>query len=257
MSSVSEISQLVDGYQKWLKDKTTLKSLHADWVEISTPFLDRHNDYILLYVKAVDGGYHITDDGHTIRDLVLSGCNLDTPKRRSLLQVTLNGFRIEERDDVLSVRASADNFALKKHSLLQAILAVNDLFYLSSATVLSLFKEDVERWLALSEIRFVPNIQIVGKTGYIHNFDFAIPSSRAAPERIIKAIGNPNKDAALAYVTSWVDTLDQRPANAQALAFLNDNGRVIGPPVLDALRQYDIKPVIWSEREEYRQQLAA
>lgn len=123
--------------------------------------------------------------------------------------------------------------------------------------MLSLFKEDVERWLALSDIRFVPNFQVVGKTGYVHNFDFAIPASRKAPERIIKAIGNPNKDAALAFVTSWIDTSDQRPEKSRALAFLNDSSRVIGPPVLDALRQYDIEPVLWSEREEHRQELAA
>ena len=151
----------------------------------------------------------------------MSGCNLDTPKRKALLQITLNGFRVEEKHDVLSVRASADNFAARKHALIQAILAVNDMFYLATPTVLSLFKEDVQKWLEHSDIRFVPNIQFIGKTGYIHHFDFAIPGSRAAPERIIKAIGNPNKDAALAYVTSWIDTSDQRPPSSQALAFLN------------------------------------
>lgn len=113
-----------------MTDKTTFKSVHADWVEISTPFLDRHNDFILLYAKSDDDGYVLTDDGNTIRDLELSGCNLETPKRKSLLQVTLNGFRVDEVNGALCVRASAENFALKKHSLLQAILAVNDLFCL-------------------------------------------------------------------------------------------------------------------------------
>lgn len=258
MTDVSEIAKLVERYQSWLKDKTTLKSVHSDWVEISTPFLDRHNDYIQIYAKsAVPSGYQITDDGNTIRDLELSGCKLDTPKRLALLQITLNGFRVEENHGVLSVHASAENFAARKHALIQAILAINDMFYLASTTVLSLFKEDVEKWLALSEIRFIPNIPLIGKTGYIHHFDFAIPASRAAPERIIKAIGNPNKDAALAYVTSWVDTSDQRPKNSRAIAFLNDNTRIVGAPVLDALKQYDISPILWSQREEYRHELAA
>lgn len=255
MTDVNEIARLVEQYQSWLKDKTTLKSVHADWVEISTPFLDRRNDFIQLYARSDAGGYQITDDGNTIRDLELSGCNLDTPKRKALLQVVLNGFRVEEKHDVLSVRASADNFAARKHALIQAILAVNDMFYLATPTVLSLFKEDVQKWLEFSEIRFVPNIQFIGKTGYIHHFDFAIPASRAAPERIIKAIGNPNKDAALAYVTSWIDTSDQRPEKSQALAVLNDNGRTVGAPVLDALKQYDISPVLWSQRDMHLQAL--
>lgn len=255
MTEVNEIARLVAQYQSWLKDKTTLKSVHADWVEISTPFLDRRNDFIQLYAKSAEGGYQLTDDGNTIRELELSGCNIDTPKRKALLQVALNGFRVDERNGALSVRASAENFAARKHALIQAILAINDMFYLASPTVLSLFKEDVEKWLAQSDIRFVPNIQLIGKTGYIHHFDFAVPASRAAPERIIRAIGNPNKDAALSFVTAWVDTSDQRPENAEALAFLNDNARPIGAPVLEALRHYDISPVIWSQRETHRQAL--
>lgn len=63
MTDVNEIAKLVGQYQSWVKDKTTLKSVHTDWVEVSTPFLDRHNDYIQLYVKKVSGGYIISDDG--------------------------------------------------------------------------------------------------------------------------------------------------------------------------------------------------
>lgn len=255
MTDVNEIAKLVGQYQSWVKDKTTLKSVHTDWVEVSTPFLDRHNDYIQLYVKKVSGGYIISDDGCTIRDLELSGCNLDTEKRKALLQVTLNGFRVTEDKGVMSVRASADNFPARKHALMQAMLAVNDMFYLAAPTVLSMFKEDVEKWLALSDIPFVPNFQILGKTGYIHHFDFAIPAFRGSPEKIIRAISNPHKDSSLSFVTAWIDTFDQRPPNARALAFLNDSGRSIGAPVLDALTHYDIQPILWSQREAHRQSL--
>ena len=43
--------------------------------------------------------------------------------------------------------ASENNFSLRKHSLIQAMLAVNDLFYLASPIITSLFREDVEAWL--------------------------------------------------------------------------------------------------------------
>ena len=33
MTDVNEIARLVEQYQLWLKDKTTLKSVHADWVK--------------------------------------------------------------------------------------------------------------------------------------------------------------------------------------------------------------------------------
>jgi Domain of unknown function DUF1829/Domain of unknown function DUF1828 len=257
MTDVMEIEHLVDRYRFWLKDRTTLKSVHADWVEITTPFVDRHNDAIQIYVKSESGRYRLNDDGHTIRDLELSGCSLDSPKRKSLLRMAVNGFGVEEADGLLSTQASQENFSARKHALVQSILAVNDLFYTASSTVRSLFREDVESWLDLADIRFVPNVQFTGKTGYQHQFDFAIPRSRHAPERILKAINNPNKEAALGFIMAWNDTFEQRPSDSQAIAVLNDNERVIAAPVLEALRHYEIEPMLWSEREELRERLAA
>lgn len=257
MTDVSEISRLVDGYRAWLKDRTTVRAIHADWVEITTPFLDRHNDYLQIFAKSDNGGFRLTDDGHTLRDLEVSGCSIDTPKRRSLMMTTLNGFGVEESNGVLRTHATATNFAFRKHALLQAILAINDMFYLSTSNVRSLFKEDVEKWLDEQDIRFVSNIQFTGKSGYQHYFDFVIARSKRAPERIIRAITNPNKDAALNFIQAWTDTSEQRPPDALAVAILNDNARPISAPVLDAMRQYDITPIKWSARGEHLETLAA
>jgi hypothetical protein len=101
------------------------------WVEITTPYLDRHNDALQIYVRAENGGYVLTDDGYTIHDLQASGCNL-TGKRQDLLKMTLSGFGVKLRDEALEVQSTADTFPLKKHSLVQAMLAVNDLFYLAA-----------------------------------------------------------------------------------------------------------------------------
>jgi hypothetical protein len=257
MTDVAEIEQLLDRYRNWLKDRTTLKSVHSDWVEITTPFLDRHNDYIQLYVKKENGAYRLIDDGHTIRDLESGGCNIDTPKRKQLLETAIRGFAVDASSNVLSVRASEENFAKRKHALIQAILAVNDLFYTASPTVRSLFKEDVERWLNLSSIRFLTNVQFLGKTGYPHHFDFAIPPSSKAPERIIRALNNPSRDSANSLIFSWLDTRDVRPADSVAVAVLNDQDKTVPGGVLDALREYDIESVTWSQREDSRARLAA
>jgi hypothetical protein len=258
MTKVEEIEKLVDRYRSWLKDRTKLKSVHSDWVEITTPFLDRHNDYIQLYVKKDNGCYRIVDDGHTIRDLEISGCNLDTPKRKHLLETATRGFAVElSENNVLGVRASAENFPTRKHALIQAILAVNDLFYTASTIVRSLFREDVENWLRLSEVRFLANVQFAGKTGYLHNFDFAIPPSLRAPERLLRAVNNPNKDTAESFIFSWLDTKNVRPDDSVAVAILNDQERAIPAAVLDALKEYEIESVCWSQRESSRERLAA
>ena len=179
---IEEIRLLTEQYHAWLREKTNLRAIE-DWVEITAPFLDRHNDYIQIYVKRTKNGYFLTDDGETIDDLELSGCTLDSPKRKALLRTTLNGFgvQLDGNNKALVVRTTAKDFALKKHNLLQAMLAVNDLFFLATPTVASLFSEDVQAWLDDSDIRFVPGIKLPGKSGYDHLYNFIIPESRNRP----------------------------------------------------------------------------
>lgn len=253
---IQEIQALLDRYVAWLRDKTTLREV-GDWVEVSTPYLDRHNDYLLIYAKRTNGDYILTDDGFVLGDLEQSGCKLDSPKRQSLLKMTLNGFGIQLNQGRLEVRASADDFAHKKHNLVQAMLAVNDMFYLAESMVTNLFLEDVAAWLDVLEIRYTPKVKFTGKTGYDHVFDFVIPKSRARPERILRAINRPSRDAAMALAFSWVDTREVRPPYSRAYAVLNDAGSEVRSEVAEALRRYDLRPVLWSKRDEVREELAA
>ncbi len=257
MTNVAEIEQLVDAYRNWQKDRTTVQSVHRDWVEITTPFLDRHNDNLQIYAKSSNGGYVLSDDGQTIRDLEMSGCTIDTPKRKAILQTTLNGFGVGIENGVITTFAKTNTFPFRKHAILQAMLAVNDLFYLSSATVRNLFREDVQHWLEMNDVRFVPNIQFAGKSGYQHYFDFAIPKSKTEPERLLRAITNPNKDSALNFINAWTDTSDQREENVLPIAILNDIEKSVPTSVAEALEHYSIKQIPWSRRHESLQLLAA
>jgi hypothetical protein len=253
---IYEIQRLLDDYVAWLKDRTTLRQLD-DWVEITTPYLDRHNDCIQIYAKRQDGGFLLTDDGFTINDLQECGCKLNSPKRQELLKVTLNGFGVQQRHNALETHASPENFPLRKHNLVQAMLAVNDMFYLAMPMVASLFYEDVVAWLDVHEVRYTPNVKFTGKSGYDHVFDFVIPKSRRQPERILNTINRPSRDTAQVVAFSWIDTKEARPADAKAYAFLNDTEQTMSSAVLDALRNYDVHPIPWSEREQIREELAA
>lgn len=253
---IDEVQKLLDQYTLWLKDKTTLRQI-GDWIEINTPYLDRHNDYLQIYAKRENGGYVLTDDGNTIGDLHRSGCNLENKKRQTLLKTTLNGFGVQVMGNALTVKASPANFALRKHSLIQAMLAVNDLFYLAMPIVASLFLEDVTAWLDLHEIRYTPNVKFTGQSGYDHVFDFVIPKSKKYPERILKTINRHNRDTAQAIAFSWIDTKEVRPHDSRAYAFLNDSEYAPTSSVLDALRNYDVRPVLWSNRDMIRPELVA
>lgn len=254
---IEEIHLLLEDYGRWLRDKTIVKRVNDDWVEITTPHLDRHNDCLQIYARKEGSGFVLTDDHYILTDLENSGCSLDSAKRQELLRTTLAGFGVQLNDGQLMVRATSDSFALKKHSLIQAMLAVNDLFYLASPFVSSLFYEDVVKWLDQSEIRYTPKVKFSGKSGYDHMFDFVIPKSRNQPERIVQAISNPKKDSVEATVFKWLDTRDTRASDSKLFAFLNDEIVSVSAPIQDALRRYELHPVPWSRREEIREALVA
>lgn len=254
---IQEIQRLLDEYLAWLRDKTSLRQVGDRWVEITTPYLDRHNDYIQIYARRSDGGYVLTDDGYTIGDLEQCGCKLQSPKRQDLLRMTLNGFGVRLEGSALQIHASPDNFAPRKHNLVQAILAVNDMFYLAVPMVASLFYEDVVAWLDLHEIRYTPKVKFTGKTGFDHLFDFVIPKSRRQPERILQTVNRPSRETAQTLILAWIDTKEVRPPDSRAFALLNDSEEPVSSAVTDALQNYDVRPISWTRREEVRDDLAA
>lgn len=246
---IGDVQKLLDDYVVWLRDKTLSRTV-ADWVEITSPFLDRHNDYIQIYAKKSNGSYLLTDDGYTIADLAQSGCKLDSPKRQQLLKMSLNGFGVKLNGESLEVQASPENFALRKHNLVQAMLAVNDMFYLAAPMVSSFFYEDVVSWLDLKDIRYTPHVKLTGNSGFDHFFDFVIPKSRRQPERILKTINRPGRDTAESVAFSWIDTKEVRSPNSRIYALLNDTDMNVSSSVVDALKSYDVHPVVWSRRDE-------
>ena len=255
MNATKDVEKLLASYVAWLKDKTKIKTVENDWIEITTPFLDRHNDYLQIYTKKIGNEFQLTDDGAILEDLLLSGCDVSTPKRRKLLEITLNGLGVELSNRKLLVKASQVDFPQKKHDLIQAMLAVNDMFFLAQPTVTSVFFEDVSEWFDESQIRYSPHIRFSGKSGFTHSFDFVIPKSSIQPERIVQLLNKPSRSNAEKLAFTWIDTKEIRNDNTKAFAFLNDQVPDGLDEVEHALKKYEIKPIRWSKRTEIRDEL--
>ena len=93
---IQDIQALLDRYWTWLRDRTSLREIN-DWIEITTPYLDRHNDCLQIYAKRTNGGFVLTDDGYVLDDLEQSGCKIDGPKRQALFKTTLKRLRCAVR----------------------------------------------------------------------------------------------------------------------------------------------------------------
>lgn len=253
----NEIDVLIENYFEWLKDNTSTKLINDTWSEITTPYLDRHNDCLQIYAKKEDNKIILTDDGYIIDDLESSGCFLDSPRRIEILNTTIRGFGVTCDNNQLIVNTSVDNFPQKKHDLIQAMLAVNDLFYLSKPQIQNLFLDDVVSWFDENDIRYVQKAKFTGKSGFDNMFDFSIPKSKKYSERLVQTITNPTKDNSLNLVFKWLDTKDERPTESVLYALLNDTDKAITSQVNEAFSNYGINVMPWSEKENFKELLAS
>lgn len=256
MKPTLECALLVKEYLEWLRHSIKINESDGK-CEITTPFLDRHNDHLAIYVSPQNGGYVLSDGGYILSDLEMSGVDINTEKRSSILATTLRGFGVQSMNGELRVETRREDLARAKHNLLQAMLAVNELFVMGQEHVLSFFLEDVDAFLRAHSVRFVARVKLTGKSGLEHNFDFAIPPSEHRPERLLRAINAPSRDTITAYCFAWADVSQERSQGAQAYAVLNDQERSVSTDLIRALEAYQIQSMLWKNREQYVETLAS
>lgn len=254
--TTAECKSLIGNYLSWLKEELRVEELPSSCV-IATPFLDRHNDEIEIYVEQdSDGQFFLTDDGTTLADLRHSGVELKTAKREAHLDKILNGFGVRLQGEELHVRTTATDFPQRKHNLVQAILAVNDMFVMGEETVLQLFKEDVEKFLRENQIPFFRDLKLSGHSGFDHKFDFGLMTG--GHEAVLQAVNRLTRDHAASLAFMVADVVRARRGEGfSALAFLNDENTDLNAEHIDALRAYEIHPLRWSQRENAVERLRA
>lgn len=247
-----DCQQIINDYLKWIKDNTVVRTIEEGKLcSISTPFLDRHNDHLDIYLIKSNGSIKLSDNGYTIADLKMSGFSINTPKRESILKTVLNGFGVKMNgDNELFIEATAHNIGQKKHYFLQAILSVNDMFNLAEETVYSLFKEDVESYFRNNDIFFSKDIKISGKSGFDHNIDFLINATKNKPERLIKTINTPKKDSILSSIMAFSDISQIRETSTKNFVVYNDIEKGVQKDVISALDNYEINHIPWSQKEK-------
>jgi hypothetical protein len=245
----NECELLIADYIGWLKEGLRVSELET-CCQIATPFLDRHNDEIEIYVEKRNGAIVLTDDGYTIADLEATGMNFETEKRKAHLQSILNGFGVRLENKEVLVAASPHDFPQKKHALVQALLSINDMFVMAEEHVLSLFKEDVARFLEQNAIPVFPDFKLSGRSGFDHKFDFGLPKTAKKPQRVLQAINTLTKDQAMSFAFAVADVRIVRTETLQAFTFLNDVEHRVSEENLAAIHAYEIHPLFWSHRED-------
>lgn len=242
-----DMRKCIDEYLDWLKNEISFSKV-GEYYEINSPFLDDKNDYLQFYVKQSGNEIYFTDDGYTINELESIGVSI-AGNRKKQLSMILNqyGAKLSGKEIILS--APAKEFPQRKHLYTQCLLKVNDLYLTSRLKSTSYFLDDVKDFFSNNEIYCFPSFQLIGKSGFSHNYDFAIQQSRNMPERLGLAINTPNKTAFTKTMFAWEDTRPVRQANARLLVILNDENK-ISKGIEEAFDNYEITTIKWSERTQ-------
>ena len=159
-------------------------------------------------------------------------------------------------DNALVTKANIEDFPQKILFLMQAMLNVDDMFMLSQNKVASLFLEDVKNFLDKKDIFYTKDVNFVGKSGFLYNYEYLIQRTRNKPERLCKVINNPTKQNFESTMFMWNDTKETRENNSQLIVFLNDENR-IDTNIIEGFKKYNVDTIPWSERDKHLDKLTA
>ena len=111
--------------------------------------------------------------------------------------------------------------------------------------------------IAAYGITRLDNICLTGKSKLTTHYDFAIARSKKSAERFIKVVNNMDLNAARNIIFAWNDTKDMRQPEAKLYAFIQNTDKKISDDAIGALKEYEIKPALWSKKDSYISELIA
>lgn len=256
MNNLLNPVELKEKYINWLEDEITINKIN-EYIEITSPFLDRYNDYLQVYAKLENNNeILLTDDSYIINNLEMSGVDMKSNKRKQLLQSFLNKYSVKLDGNALVSKSNIDDFPQKILFLMQAMLNVDDMFMLSQNKIASLFLEDIKSFLDGKDIYYTRDVSFVGKSGFVYSYEYLIQRTKEKPERLCTAINNPNKQNFQSTMFMWNDTKETRDNDSKLIVFLNDENKV-DASILEGFKNYNVDTILWSERDKYLDKLTA
>lgn len=245
--------KIVERYVQWLQDNIKFKNIDKRTISIDSPFLDRHNDYLRIYIrKTGEDIYYLTDDSFTLFDLESNGFSF-TNTKKNIFDIFVNGqgIKFNEKTQELYVESNWEDLPQKKHDLIQAMINIDDMFVTSLPYVKSIFFEEVIKFFSDKDIPATPDIIVQGQ-GFKDKIDFVIPNGKERNEKLIKLVNNPQRGFYQRFLFRFIDIRNGKTVHAKSdqILFINNAEHKINKSDLAAIESYSVKPVLWSEREE-------
>ncbi len=122
----------IEMYLDFLKKNTIIENRtehiqSEEIVEMSLPFLDRHNDYItLIVVKQEYNNYCISDNAYTLNDLETCGVNVNAKNNQWFLMRSLlnHGISLDRKNNEIYKITNEVGIPASIQSMLQGIMEI-------------------------------------------------------------------------------------------------------------------------------------
>lgn len=261
-----DIEKISKEYFEWLKNNNNFV-LHKDVIEITTPSIDSFGDSINLILKQEGNRIKVSDDSYVIWNLEAHGLNVSqkNSRRNQLLHSILDfeSVNFDTKTNEIYKISSMKNIGQSIHEIMQTISKVSDLMFLNQANVKSLFSEDVFSYLKDHQdiFDYFPNLQIVGQSKLPFTFD-ALFTTKNRTKKLVKIYNSFTKNTVENALLSWLDTIPYRKEHYDGLLkmsiIVNDeNNKSFSRDYIDALDEYDIGVIPFSDKELLKENLGA
>lgn len=130
-------------------EKLTLSAEGMRRFRVFTPFMFEDGDHLSIVMKGENGGWVLSDEGHTYMHLTydLDEKDLLRGTRQKIITNALSVFSVQDREGELVIPVQDDRYGDALYSFVQALLRITDVTYLSRERVRSTFMEDFKAFM--------------------------------------------------------------------------------------------------------------
>jgi len=136
-------------FKRKVTEKLSLSSEGIDRYRVFTPFMFEDGDHLGIVMKRRNGGWVLSDEGHTYMHLTydLEEKDLQKGTRQKIITNALSMFSVEDLEGELVIAIQNDRYGDALYNFIQALLKITDLTYLSRERVRSSFMEDFRSFM--------------------------------------------------------------------------------------------------------------
>jgi hypothetical protein len=136
-------------FKKKVTEKLSLSSEGIDRYRVFTPFMFEDGDHLSIVLKRINGGWTLSDEGHTYMHLTydLEEKDLQKGTRQKIISNALSMFCVKDQEGELVIPIQNERYGDALYNFVQALLKITDVTYLSRERVRSTFMEDFKTFM--------------------------------------------------------------------------------------------------------------